>query len=169
MGIDEWSATQGPALWPLLNVVTWRQMFHGHWWMKCYPSTSPLAITECCDLETDVPWASMNEVVPRDQPYGHYWMLWLGDRCSMGIDEYHGVTSHMITVSWYDQSKKTNSHSFIIYFILLQWYLNIYMTMINASRALKVAGSRRQIASYSTFCTLLLRTWPNGLLVVNVP
>jgi hypothetical protein len=120
IGNDEWSATQGLALWPLLNVVTRRQMFHGHRWMKCYPGTSPMAITECCDLETDVPWASMNEVLPRDQnyvpwalmnevlptdqhyvpwalmnevlprdqPYGHYWMLWLGDRCSMGIDEW---------------------------------------------------------------------------------
>jgi hypothetical protein len=86
MGIDEWSATQGPVLWPLLNVVTWIQVFHGHRWMKCYPGTSPMAITECCNWETDVPWASMNEVLPRDQSYGNYWMLWLGDRCSMGID-----------------------------------------------------------------------------------
>jgi hypothetical protein len=89
MGIDEWlSATQGPVLWPLLNVVTGRQMFHGHRWTKCYPGTSPIAITECCDWETDVPWASMNEVLPRDQSYRHYWMLWLGDRCPMGIDEW---------------------------------------------------------------------------------
>jgi hypothetical protein len=63
-------------------------MFHGHRWMKCYPGTSPIAITECCDLVTDVPWASMNEVLPRDQCYGHFWMLRLEDRCSMGIDEW---------------------------------------------------------------------------------
>jgi hypothetical protein len=30
---------------------------------KCYPGTSPMAITECCDLEADVPLASMNEVL----------------------------------------------------------------------------------------------------------
>jgi hypothetical protein len=88
MGIDEWSATQGLVLWPLLNVVTWIQMLHGHRWMKCCPGTSSMVITECCDWETDVPWASMNEVLPRDQFYGHYWMLWLGDRCSMGIEEW---------------------------------------------------------------------------------
>jgi hypothetical protein len=80
MGIDEWSASQGIALWPLLNVVTWGQMFHGHRWMKCYPGASPMAITECCDLKTDVPWASMNEVLPcSDQPDGHCWMLWFRD------------------------------------------------------------------------------------------
>jgi hypothetical protein len=57
MGINKWSTTQGPVLWPLLNVVTWLQMFHGHRWMKYYPGTSPMAITECCDLEWEVPWA----------------------------------------------------------------------------------------------------------------
>jgi hypothetical protein len=77
-GIDKSSTTPALVLWPLLNVVTWRQMFHGHRWMKCYPGTSPMSITECCDLGTGVPWASMNEVLPRDQSYGHYWMLWLG-------------------------------------------------------------------------------------------
>jgi hypothetical protein len=95
MGIDEWSATKGRVLWLLLNIVTWIQIFHGHRWMKSYPSTSPMAITElgdldtdvfhghrwmkcyrgtspimaiteCCDWETDVPWVSMNEVLPRD-------------------------------------------------------------------------------------------------------
>jgi hypothetical protein len=50
-GIDAWSATQGPVLWTLLNVATGRQMFHGHRWMKCYPETSPKATTECCDLD----------------------------------------------------------------------------------------------------------------------
>jgi hypothetical protein len=64
MGIDEWSATKGRVLWLLLNIVTWIQIFHGHRWMKCDPGTSPLVITECCDLETDVSWASMNEVLP---------------------------------------------------------------------------------------------------------
>jgi hypothetical protein len=54
-----------------------RQMFHGHRWMKYYSSTSPLAITECCELKTDIPWASMNEVLPQHLSYGHYWMLWL--------------------------------------------------------------------------------------------
>jgi hypothetical protein len=49
---------------PLLNVVSWTQMFHGHWWMKCHPVTSPMVFTECCDLKTDVPWASMNDVLP---------------------------------------------------------------------------------------------------------
>jgi hypothetical protein len=51
MGIDEWSATQGSVLWP--SVL----------WLGAQ-STSPMAITECCDLDTDV--ASMNEVLPRD-------------------------------------------------------------------------------------------------------
>jgi hypothetical protein len=31
-----------------------------------------MAITECCDWETDVPWASMNEVLLMDESYGHY-------------------------------------------------------------------------------------------------
>jgi hypothetical protein len=75
MGINEWSATQGPVLWPLLNVVSWRQMFHGHQWMKYYPSTSHTAITECCDLETDVPLASMKCYPARDQPYGHNYVV----------------------------------------------------------------------------------------------
>jgi hypothetical protein len=126
MGIDEWSATQGPALWPLLNVVTWgkmfhghrwmkyypstslwpllnvatwRQMFHGHRWMKCYPGTSPMAVTECCDMETYVPWASMNEVLPRDKPYGHYWMLWPGDRCCMGNDEWSATPACTLAIT----------------------------------------------------------------------
>jgi hypothetical protein len=30
MAINEWSATQRPAQCPLLNVVTWRQLFHGY-------------------------------------------------------------------------------------------------------------------------------------------
>jgi hypothetical protein len=33
----------------------------------CEDTSSPMAITECCDLETDVPWTSINEVLPRDQ------------------------------------------------------------------------------------------------------
>jgi hypothetical protein len=66
MDIDEWSTTPALVLWPLLNVVTWRQMFHGHRWIKCYQGTSSMAITEWCDLKTDVPRASMNEVLPRD-------------------------------------------------------------------------------------------------------
>jgi hypothetical protein len=36
------------------------------------PRNQSYDITVCCDLETDVPWASMNEVLPRDQPNGHY-------------------------------------------------------------------------------------------------
>jgi hypothetical protein len=60
IGIDEWSTTPALVPWPFLNVVTWSQMFHGHRWMKCYPGTSPMVITECFDLETaDVPWASI--------------------------------------------------------------------------------------------------------------
>jgi hypothetical protein len=88
LGIDEWSATQGPVLWALLNAVTGRLMFHGHRWMKRYTGTSPMAITECCEWKTDVPWASMDEVLPQHYSYGHYWMLWLGDRCSTGINEW---------------------------------------------------------------------------------
>jgi hypothetical protein len=40
--------------------------------MKEVIGTSPMAFTECCELKTDVPWASMNEVIPRAQSYGHY-------------------------------------------------------------------------------------------------
>jgi hypothetical protein len=88
MGIDEWSTTQALVLWPLLNVVTWIQMFHGHRWMKCYPGTvvtwrrmfhghwwmkydpsiSPtwMVITECCNLN-------------RLMVHGHWWM-----KCYLG-------------------------------------------------------------------------------------
>jgi hypothetical protein len=103
------------------------RMFHGHRWMKCYPGTShmaitescelktdvpsasmdevyyssisPMAITECCDLETDATWASMNEVLRRDQPYGHYWMSWVEDRCSMGIDEWSTTPALVMAIT----------------------------------------------------------------------
>jgi hypothetical protein len=79
---------------------------YGHYWMLWR------------DWETDVPWASMNvvlpqyvqwpsmnEVLPRDQSYSHYWMLWLGDRCSMGIDEWsatQGPAGHMAIIECCD-------------------------------------------------------------------
>jgi hypothetical protein len=88
LGNDECSTTQGPILWPLLNVVTGRQMFHWNRWMKCCPGTSLKAINECCNLDADVPCPSMNEVLPSDQSYDYYWMLLPGCRCSMDIDEW---------------------------------------------------------------------------------
>jgi hypothetical protein len=97
MAINEWSASQGPGLWPLLNDVTWWQLFYGYQWMKCYPGMSYMGIAERCDLGTDVPWLSMNEVLPSDQFNGHYWQMWREDSCSMAIN---GWSATMGPVQW---------------------------------------------------------------------
>jgi hypothetical protein len=89
--IDEWSATQGPVLWPLLNVVTGRLMFHGHRWMKCYPVTSPMTTTECCDWKTDIISSSAHLSTSIDEWSATQWpALWPLLNVATGRLIFHG-------------------------------------------------------------------------------